>query len=226
MASDLSFSDRVGRDRIRHHGDRVFVDAACEMPDWAVSRYRPVAVVVAGTRHAVRAAEPGPRGRWRYELSPWRADDGERPSREIVYDADYVEIRDHRRHSEQVGTAASWLALPVVPLLGLLPSGAKARLEGRIAFEPRSATRISVAFAGLLCAALGALLTIHWMTRAVLPPGLEWLSTAFPLLVLDTLVRHGGVRDDTLPAWGLFEWTWPPSWRRRSVAERRARSSA
>jgi len=201
---------RVGIDRVRREPDGcLVVEAAVEMPEWRASRFRPTAVLFEGERFAVRSHRSGGRGLHVYELAPWTDDGVERPGLEVEYDEAFVQQRQRRRSAGRVADVLAMLAVPLTPLLGLLPARAKAALHGVIGVHPATATRASITLecvCAALCAALGV---IHIATAGLLTPELRHTSWLLPLLVVDAFVRYGVVLKDELSAPGFLEWLVP-----------------
>jgi hypothetical protein len=211
---------RIGIDRVRRESDGcLVVEAAVEMPEWRASRFRPTAVFFEGERFAVRSHRTERRTLHVYELAPWADDGVERPGLEIEYDEAYVQERQRLRTAGRVADVLAVLAVPLTPLLGLLPARAQAALHGAVGVHPGTATRASITLecvCAALCAALGV---IHIATGGLLTPELRHTAWLLPLLVVDAFMRYGAILKDELSAPGFLEWLVPGGRRGSHIQE-------
>ena len=136
----------VAGDWIKPDGDDLIVIASERLPDWTATQFRKTAVIFEGTRYYVAEVFEPDRGRprpeagqgHRYRLSPWPDDLHDLPSNTVDYDESYVAARSARRQVSTRGLGVYLLALPLRPLLGLLPSGMKCSLEARYQIDALS----------------------------------------------------------------------------------------
>jgi hypothetical protein len=211
---------RIGVDRLRREPDGcLVVEAAVEMPEWRASRFRPTAILFEGERFAVRSHRAERRGLHVYELSPWADDGVERPGLEVEYDEAYVQQRQRLRTAGRVADVLAMAAVPLTPLLGLLPARTKAALHGVIGVHPVAATRASITLECVCASLCAALAVIHIATGGLLTPELRHTSWLLPLLVADAFMRYGAVLKDELCAPGFLEWLVPGGRRGSRIQE-------
>lgn len=193
----------MGSDRVLPKGDAIVVEAACEMPEWKVTRYRKAAVVFEERVYFVAARTALRRGAWRYVLEPWPEDLHDRPGATIYYDEAYVRARDEARSEQaRVGRKAIGL-LFVAWLLGFLFSGVKLRLNERYGIDPITATEQSVFIQRPLFLGLSALLMFSAIAGIL--PVLPLLATVVVVLV-DLVVRSDRLLRGGLRQYGFCEW--------------------
>ena len=168
----------------------MIVQSPVLMPEWKASKFRRTAVVYEDSRFFVAEATRGPDGCHRYVLEPWPDDKGDRPSRTILYEQEYVRLRDANR-------ARAWVALflwPAMvcanPVVGCLWTRTKRSLQRRLGLDPKLAT-----LQALLCQYVLVLLlvvtTYAVMWGYVVVPGVSWpgVLVAALVLLLDAVMR-------------------------------------
>ena len=198
--------DRVGRDTVQREGRRLIVHSAREMPDWQARRFRRTRVVVGGQPFFVADAGRGADRRHRYVLEPWPDELADRPSRTIVYDDEYVALRDGGRLHAWMGLLLWPLQTLAAPLLGCLWHQTKRALEAPLALEARRATRQSI-FAqygiALALAAFSWPLAIH---GAIAPVSPFTTAGAAIVLLIDAAMRYEHLQNHPEDLLGCFEW--------------------
>src|SRR5579872_4855079 len=229
--SELTEVIKIGRDRITITGGQVIIDAAREMPDWKVREFNPLAVYFRGGKYVlrVRTAAEHPYAK-RYILEPWTADSGEVARNFVTYDEEAVAEREGAVRSGRVDALVRAVLILFYPLLGLLWSNTKEKLN-RFGFISRSLTGASIMMTFLLLLMEGVFaqilisaslrsgrLTIGGMLRAAyghdelhlgpLSVRVVWLDAGlFVLMLLDCVIRYGQhLKNDDDPPWGFLEW--------------------
>ena len=199
--------DRLGRDTTHREGGRVIVQSPVSMPDWKVSKFRRTAVVYKDERFFVAEVTRGADGGHRYVLEPWPADRGDRPSRTILYEEEYVHLRDRNRWRAWIALC-SWPALVCAnPLLGCLWLPTKRSLQRRLGLDPKFAT-----LQALLCQYVLVLLLVLAMFAAmwgyVILPGLSWAEVLIVagVLLLDAVMRYDHLQKYPEEFLGVGEW--------------------
>jgi hypothetical protein len=216
-----TFESIADADTVTRDGDRLVVRSAHANAAWRVGRYRRVLVHFRGARYAVVGASPE-QGGHRYTLEPWVAPVNELPSLEVTYDEAYVREREADFLEQRKRHRQAWVLLPVWPLLGFLPRGVKTLLQERFGLEPVTATRRSVVFEM-------ALLLFLLVYLVVPVPGVAWLGVAYPVILIDALMRSAILFEDSSEPFGVFEWVLHPEvvtlvWRAwRTFRERKKR---
>jgi hypothetical protein len=179
------------------------------MPEWRASRYRPTAVFFEDERFAVRAHHAEEHRLHVYELTPWPDDGIDPPGKVIEYDEDYVRLRERQRSVGQISEVLAMLAVPLKPVLGLLPARVKAALQTTIGVHPVEATRASITLEGVVAFLCAALAIIHIATAGVSTPELVHTVWLLPLILADAFMRFDAVlKEETHPP-GFLEWLLP-----------------
>jgi len=177
------------------------------MPDWRVSAFRRTAVQYLGIRYAVAAHREEKAGQHVYTLEPWPDELGDRPGREIDYDDAYVDARERIHRAVRTSAGLALVALPFVPVIGLLPSALKTKLHGVIAVHPNTAVRASIFLEYMIGIVAGVLGAIHMMTgRTDLTAELAnafWLA---PVFLIDAMLRSNCAQDEAARQYGFYEW--------------------
>jgi hypothetical protein len=216
---------RVGADVVTRRGDTLEVRTRREMDDWEVRKYGRTGIVFRGTTYVTRSLARNPKGGVVYVLEPWsRARHDSTPKR-IVYDEDYVHVRDLERAAGGVAGALRIPLLLLSPLLGFLPSAAKRGLHTALGIEPRFATRWSVylefavlILAGFFLAVLGFASAAGGLfaggelgpVAGMLSDPITVLLTIIAVIGLDLMGRGGSVIRGEMDQYGFYEWAWRP----------------
>jgi hypothetical protein len=209
-------------DTLTADGDRVVIVSPRAMPDWQIVRYCPIAVHLEGRRYRLVEALPAPPG-FRYVLEPWPVFVGDYPTREILYDDDYVEEREARAAFARKWRWLSWALYPAALLAGFLPRPTKARLHERWGVEPVTATRRSILIESAAFGVLLVLVLVHVAT------GLDWLRMSAPegadpasvvrdvvlvaVVGTDLAMRGSLMFEESSEAYGFCEWLAHPDLR-------------
>lgn len=200
---------RIDVDRVRRIPDGLLVESVVAMPDWRSSRFRPTAVFFEGVRYAVRSHQSGRAGSHLYTLAAWPDDGVDAPGPVIEYDEAYVRRRQRLRSQRRAADVLAAVAVPLTPLLGLLPSRVKSALHGTLGVHPMEATRASITLEGIAATLCGALAVIHIVTLGRLTPELGHTLWLLPLLSVDAFVRYDAVLREAVRPPGFLEWLVP-----------------
>jgi hypothetical protein len=198
---------RVGRDSVQTEGPRRIVESAREMPEWQASQFRKTEVLFEDERFFVAEASRSPGRRYRYVLEPWPDDLADRPSRTILYDGEYIALRD-------AGRIRAWLGLLLwpaqalaMPVLGCLWNGTKRRLQGHLALNASRATNQSLLAEYVAVLLLGiytwVLLLAPWAGSELSPLA---TASAAAALLLDAVLRYDHLQDHPEDLLGVGEW--------------------
>jgi hypothetical protein len=139
----------------------------------------------------------------RYELVAWQPALHENTGAHIVYDHEYVELRDRDakqdRHDHSVSTALWYLAV----FLGFLPSRVKDHIGRRYGIDPVTATRRSIVLELFLAIdAIG--LSVFCAATHAMSPVIPWISSG--ILFIDCIIRWDRVLAEEPSPPGLLEW--------------------
>ncbi|MCP3977955.1 MAG: hypothetical protein GY716_01310 [bacterium] len=214
---DATASICVGPDRVTLEPDRLVVRSPADMDGWEVHPYRRPLIHFDDRTWRIAGKSQEGDGTFRYELRPWVPALGDVPTREIRYDADYVERRESLSRQHRAHAIAGPAILLLSPLLGFLGSGTKRRLEA-FGLNVRAATWHSIYLQCFVILCCGTLASISMMIVAQrqTPP---WSSGHLLLLAavvgLDVLFRVDRlIREDDYPP-GFYQWLIPRRGRRR-----------
>lgn len=199
----------VGPDQVLYFGEKLVVCAVKEMPEWeSIESSRP-AIEFEGHRYylsrKLRGDEDHP---IRYELAPWPAFASARPKVVIVYDEDYVALRDgaFKKIKPTSGQRTFWRFL--YPLLGFFPASFKENV-----LEPHGINSLRVSLITCLCAYLffvAELVCLFFFTYGIFQkfiPSLIWLDyLAVMTLPFDSAVRFYQILHRERYPDGFFEW--------------------
>ncbi len=198
---------RIGPDRVLVRDDRLVIESPVDMEHWEVRTYRHTMIRFEGRGWRIVRTGTGSKNAVRYELEPWTPSPIELTGPTCDYGPAFVEQRDReyadRRRRHTVGVV---LGL-VLPLVGLLGSETKRRIEERYAIGAVAATRASLYVEGVIMLASATLLLIGSM---VYPPPWPLGPCALGALVLppDLLFRYDSlIRDEQYPP-GFYQWVW------------------
>ena len=185
------------------------------MPDWEVRKARRAAIVFRDVTYFVTAREPGARGRVTYVLEPWPERSADVPGARLVYDREYVQMRDREVGLARAGVALTPLLVFLTPLVGFLPSALKRRIHTTTGIHPVTSTRRSVYLQGMMVLLLGTYLGITGFA-GVIGPGVasftaQVIRYAIQIaLTLDLVFRVGCLLRGTLDQDGAYEWLFRP----------------
>ena len=135
----------------------------------------------------------------RWDLRPWPLNEAMRGV--FPLDEDTVTSLHNDRSQDRMGIGRRWLALPFLPILGLLPGKTQARWERDWGFPAATATLLS-AMAELALAAVGLIQLLAQAIGGVgiLPPALSWLGLVSPFVFIESVVRlkHFGAHQEPI----------------------------
>ena len=199
----------VGPDVVLYFGEKVVVCAAKEMPEWESRESSRPAIEFEGKRYYLSRKLRGDEERpIRYELAPWPDFGGIRPKNVIVYDEDYVALRDEafKKIKPVSGHKTAWRL--VYPLLGFFP----ARFKEDV-LEPNGINPLRVSLITCCCAYLffiGELVSLfflgHGIGQRVAAPLVWGDYLAVLLLPFDSGVRFYQIVNSVRYPDGFFEW--------------------
>jgi hypothetical protein len=203
VSTDEKNIARWGRDRlVRKEAQRIIYSPA-DMEDWEVRKFRRVLIRIEGHGYHLTRKTRQPGGLLRYLLEPWPEDYPDPPAIELTYDRDYVEARDRVARASfrrEVGLGLLW---PLIPLIGLLPAGSKARLHARYGVHPQTATAWSLWLEWALILFHVLLLAIQTWT-GIFNTG--YIVAVLLVLAPDVLVRWSSLLGEEINPYGFYEW--------------------
>lgn len=211
---------RLGSDEVTRDGERIVVVAAREMSDWEVRKARRAQIRFRDELYYPASAQPLQGGKVRYVLEPWPQRSVDVPGPRITYDAEFVRHRDTGARLDRAGEIASPFLWCAAPLIGLLPSWAKATLHERLGLHPTVVTRASVYAEGVVFILLGTLWSIQTLagalggTGAVLGTMVSAMNLTLLAVGIDLAFRVGRLLSGAAAQWGFYEWLYGPivSW--------------
>jgi hypothetical protein len=198
--------ERIGPDTLHREGARVIVTTRREMPDWKPSSFRRAEVVRDGERLFVEDVVRTDDRCFRYVLAPWPDDLADRPSRSIVYDAEYVAHRDGGRANAWLGLLLWPFQTLAAPVLGCLWNATKQRLQARAGVNAGRATFVSVFCEYLAVLALGILAWLTVLDRSLVPVSPFAIFAAALALLADAAMRYDHLMDHPEDLLGVGEW--------------------
>jgi len=207
-----------GTDRIVPRGDKLVVYSSVDMHDWQVRRYRRPAIIVDGVTYFVAKKEAGENKEVRYVLEPWPENFRDLAGRRIHYDEEYVRARDAARAEMRRRDLVYSLLLALKPLIGLMPSAAKLRIEAEFGISARSATFFSLWLEVCIFLGLGVLVSAFAYAgmyalaasgTIVGPYLLLGLIVVEAALLIDLIMRYSSYLQEDLSPCGFYEWILP-----------------
>ncbi len=199
----------VGPGVVLYFGEKIVVCAVKEMPEWESKESSRPAIEFEEKRYYLSRKLRGDEDRpIRYELAPWPDFAGVRPKVVIVYDEDYVALRDgaFKKIRPADGHKTGWRFL--YPLLGFAPASFKEDV-----LEPHGINPLRVS----LITCLGAyvffmveLVSLFFFSHGIfqrLAGIFIWLDyLAVVLLPFDSAVRFYQILNRERYPDGFFEW--------------------
>ncbi len=187
------------------------------MEHWEVRTYRHTMIRFQGRGWRIVRTGTGFKNAVRYELEPWTPGPMELTGPTCDYGPAFVEQRDReyadRRRRHTVGV----FLMLVLPLVGVLGSETKRRIEERYAVRAVAATWASLYVEGVIMLASATLLLIGSMVTALGDPA-PWPLGPFALeaLVLppDLLFRYDRLICEEQYPPGFYQWVWRRKTRR------------
>lgn len=207
----------IGPDMVLYFGEKIVVCAVKEMPEWESRESARPAIEFEGKRYYLSRRMPGDEDRpVRYELAPWPDFAGIHPKVTIVYDEDYVALRDgaFKKIKPVTGHRTNWRYL--YPLLGLFPSAFKENVLEPNGINPLRVSLISSLVAYVIfLAELGCLFFFQFGIFQRLVGPFIWLDyLAVLLLPFDSAVRIYQIFTGVRYPDGFYEWLPKLLWRR------------
>ncbi len=199
----------VGPDVVLFFGDKLVVCAAKEMSEWESRESSRPAIEFEEKRYYLSRKLRGDEERpIRYELTPWPNYGGFRPKVVIVYDEDYVALRDgaFKKIKAADGQLTNWRF--VYPLLGFFSARFK-----REVLEPHGINPLRVSLITSICAYLffvAELIEFFFSSGGLcqrVVGGFFWLDyLAITVLPADAAVRFYQIFTGERYPDGFFEW--------------------
>lgn len=206
----------VGPDQVLYFGEKLVVCAIKEMPEWESRESARPAIEFEGRRYYLSRKMVGDEERpVRYELAPWPDFAGIRPPVTILYDEDYVALRDgaFKKIRPVTGHRTNWRF--VYPLLGFFPAGFKEHVLEPNGINPLRVSLLSSLLAYVVFVAeLVCLFFFHFGIFQRVTGELIWLDyLAVVLLPFDSAVRIYQIFTSVRYPDGFFEWLPKLLWR-------------
>jgi hypothetical protein len=203
----------VGPDRLYKTRDRLVVTSRDDMPDWSVRAYRRTQIVFDEQPYFVARRDGPADGRFTYVLEPWTEELRDLPGKVIHYDGAYVAERDSVAERQSKLEMGRLLLLPFTPLVGLLFSRTKLRVEQVFGISARRATFLSIWFELAVFFMLGLAAWAQTYgglyataTGGTLEVPLGAASALDIVVLIDVVMRYSSMlRDDPAPI-GFLEW--------------------
>ena len=200
----------IGPDQVLYFGEKLVVCAAKEMPEWESSESSRPAIEFEDKRYYLSRKLRGDEDRpIRYELAPWPDFAGVRPRVVIVYDEDYVALRDgafKKIKPTTGGHRTNWRYL--YPLLGFFPASFKENVLEPHGINPLRVSLITCmgAYVFFLAELICLFFFSFGLFQKFISP-LIWLDyLAVVLLPFDSAVRFYEILNRERYPSGFFEW--------------------
>ena len=199
----------IGPDVVLYFGEKIVVCAVKEMPEWESRESSRPAIEFEDKRYYLSRKLRGDEDRpIRYELAPWPAFAGGRPRVVIVYDEDYVALRDgaFKKIRPVAGQATGWRFL--YPLLGFFPASFKEEVLEPHGINPLRVSLITCMVAYVFF--LTELISLFFFGHGILQKLVGWFIwmdyLAVMMLPFDSAVRLYQVLNRERYPDGFFEW--------------------
>ena len=199
----------IGPDMALYFGEKVVICAAKEMPEWESRESVRPAIEFEGRRYYLSRKLRGDEERpIRYELAPWPDFGGIRPRSVIVYDEDYVALRDgaFKKIKPLSGHRTPWRY--AYPLLGFFSARFKEEVLEPNGINPLRVSLITCSGAYLFF--IGELISLFFLGHGLCQKvaGIfVWLDyLALLLLPFDSGVRFYQIVNGVRYPDGFFEW--------------------
>ncbi len=205
----------LASDHVLFKGGQVIVHTQLEMKDWELRKYRRTQILFEGNPYCIVHIDASARGEIRYFLEPWGPNLDDIPGKTIRYDENFVRERDRALKEQKKAERHGYFLVALTPLLGLLYSGLKRRIEDQYGISARISTRLSLYLEGFCLLASGVTVTIFTLAAGIGPafgaegigmPGSWFLPLFILVLVPDFLMRYSSsLKDESSPP-GFYEW--------------------
>jgi hypothetical protein len=199
----------VGPDVVLYFGEKIVVCAVKEMPEWETRESSRPAIEFEEKRYYLSRKLLGDEDRpFRYELAPWPDFAGVRPKVVIVYDEDYVALRDgaFKKIKPADGHKTNWRFL--YPLLGFAPASFKEEVLEPHGINPLRVSLITCmgAYVFFMVELVSLFFFSHGIFQRLAGP-LIWLDyLCVVLLPFDSAVRFYQILNRERYPDGFFEW--------------------
>lgn len=201
----------IGPDLVLFFGDKVVVCSPKEMFDWEARDFQRPKIMFQGLAYYLSHKLPGDQERpFRYELAAWPEFLREEPKHTIVYDEDYVQMRDGRFKKVKSVSGKPSRLLFLYPFLGYAWSGMKKNFLEPHGFNPLRISLFSCVLSYSIF--LAELISFFWFSSGVLQWAIGnsylWLDYTFLLILpVDAAVRFFQIVNGTAryPD-GFLEW--------------------
>jgi hypothetical protein len=201
-AQSDNYCKMIGSDQVTYEGGYLAIYSRADMPDWYVKKYRKLAIYYEGTKYFLADKAALGNGSFRYLLTPWPPDLSDLPGGELIYDEQFVHLRDDAADQEKQAEIGNLLLLPVQPLIGFLPFSVKERLE-EYGIDPQRVTYYSLWVEFLLIFVHLCLTVIANFTTVF---NIYYLIAAIIVLSLDGVVRYAAAQKEDERPYGFYEW--------------------
>lgn len=199
----------VGPDVVLYFGEKIVVCAVKEMPEWETKESSRPAIEFEDKRYYLSRKLRGDEDRpIRYELAPWPDFAGVRPKVVIVYDEDYVALRDgaFKKIRPADGHKTNWRFL--YPLLGFAPASFKEEVLEPHGINPLRVSLITCM--GAYVFFMAELICLFFFSFGIFQKfftPLIWLDyLCVVLLPFDSAVRFYQILNRERYPDGFFEW--------------------
>ncbi len=202
---------RFGPDRVLVYGDRLVIESPVDMECWDVRTYRHTMIGFEGRGWRIVRTGTGSKNAVWYELEPWTPSPSEPAGPTCDYGPAFVEWRDRQDADRRRRRTVGVLLVLVLPLIGVLGTETKRRIEARYAIRAVAATRASLYVEGVIMLAAATLLLIGSMVTVVGYPAPWPLGPcALGALVVspDLLFRYDRLMCDEQYPPGFYQWVW------------------
>jgi hypothetical protein len=213
VCADKNSMIRIGKDRVLRKGDALIVYSPADMYDWNATVFRRNAIVFEEIVWCVKEKRGVSRKLFRYHLEKRTEGLSDIPGRTIVYDAHYVADRDAFARTERIRHAQACFLRLLMPLIGLLPSKMKLRIEKNYLISAKSATVASICLELFLFFGAGffnviaVLVSLHPKSEGLFIGDAMLLTLTTLVLVIDMWVRYGRhLREEDRSPFGFYEW--------------------
>jgi hypothetical protein len=206
----------VGNDHVVIKDDgKPIVYSRVEMEDWKVRSYRRTRIVYDGRPYFISKSDRPSKDQFRYFLEPWPEESEEIPGKTLRYDDEFVIRRDTLLRMERKAERVSLGLRLLKPLIGLLFSETKLRIEQHYGIPSKRASRLSVVlelFVLILHAVwlnisiFVSLFSMAYGGRPALLGGRSYLITVVLILIPDIVVRYSRFMKEEYSPPGFYEW--------------------
>ena len=218
----------MGDDRILRNGEQLVVCSNADMDEWEVKDKRKTVIYINNEAWRLVGKQFFAKNEVRYLLEPWPDAMREIPGRVIRYDEKYIRSRDKALKKIRLESWTYPIFYVLSPLIGLLPSPVKSRIESNFGLSARDATFASLFIELLLIIVSTPLFVLITATAADRSQDSNMVYIAILnsvlheivlllILIIDLAIRYSSyLRDDRSPL-GAFEWIWSWIYRKKHM---------